>query len=129
MGHCLLIKKILILFAGCFLAGLFIGGKFGYWPTFVAGMYALMSTVTLLVYKWDKHLAMHITQASTRVPERSLHILALCCGWPGALLAQQWFRHKSKKRRFIVILWFIIVLNLVLFIAGLLYLRPLISAL
>ncbi|MGO2075002.1 MAG: DUF1294 domain-containing protein, partial [Pseudoalteromonas sp.] len=53
----------------------------------------------------------------------------LCCGWPGALLAQQWFRHKSKKRRFIVILWFIIVLNLALFIAGLLYLRPLISAL
>ncbi|MGO2013219.1 DUF1294 domain-containing protein [Pseudoalteromonas sp.] len=88
-----------------------------------------MSTVTLLVYKWDKHLAMNTTQASTRVPERSLHIFALCCGWPGALLAQQWFRHKSKKRRFIVILWFIIVLNLALFIAGLLYLRPLISAL
>lgn len=128
MEHCLL-KKILILFAGCFLAGLFIGGKFGYWPIFFAGIYALMSTVTLLVYKWDKHLAMNITQGSTRVPERSLHILALCCGWPGALLAQQWFRHKSKKRRFIVILWFIIVLNLALFIAGLLYLRPLISAL
>ncbi|MOA42630.1 hypothetical protein D3C78_1646950 [compost metagenome] len=35
-----------------------------------------------------------------RTPERTLHWLALLGGWPGAMLAQYWFRHKSTKPAF-----------------------------
>lgn len=101
-----------MLFACCFLIVLVIGAELGYWPVLVACVYILMSTITILVYKWDKRLAIHAaTEDSTRVSERSLHILALLCGWPGALLGQQWFRHKSKKNSFIAMLWLTIIIN------------------
>ncbi|WP_353805552.1 DUF1294 domain-containing protein [Pseudoalteromonas sp.] len=32
-------------------------------------------------------------------------------GWPGSLIAQQWLRHKSKKRSFIAVLWLTIIAN------------------
>jgi uncharacterized membrane protein YsdA (DUF1294 family) len=37
--------------------------------------------------------------------------LALACGWPGALLAQQWLRHKSAKQEFRAVFWVTVVLN------------------
>lgn len=95
----------------CFLATLLVGSLLGYWPHIVVGGYALMSMITLLVYKWDKRLASNPSTKMMRVPERSLHILAIACGWPGALIAQQWFRHKSKKRAFIFGLWVTIFIN------------------
>lgn len=108
----MLIKKVLLLFAGSFLAILALGSWLNYWPVFIASVYAFMSTITILVYKWDKRLAIDTANQTLRVPERSLHILALVCGWPGALIAQQWFRHKSQKRSFIVVLWLTIFLNM-----------------
>lgn len=94
-----------------FLSVLVIGGLLQYWPQLIANAYLFMSTITVLVYKWDKRLAINVTNQTTRVPERSLHILALLCGWPGALIAQQWFRHKSKKRPFIALLWLMVIIN------------------
>jgi len=32
-------------------------------------------------------------------------------GWPGALIAQKTFRHKSKKREFQTVFWATVVLN------------------
>ena len=37
--------------------------------------------------------------------------MALAGGWPGALLAQQWLRHKSAKREFRAVFWATLVLN------------------
>ena len=35
-------------------------------------------------------------------PERTLHLLALLGGWPGAILARRRFRHKTMKVPFLI---------------------------
>ncbi len=111
IGESSLIKKTLLLFSVSFLLVLVVGGLLGYWAHFVASVYCTLSSITFVVYKWDKRLAKASTDQPIRVPERSLHILALMCGWPGALIAQQWLRHKSQKRAFIAVLWLTIIIN------------------
>lgn len=63
----------------------------------VLAAYALMSGITFIAYGIDKAAA---TSGRQRTPEATLHFLGLLCGWPGALLAQRVFRHKSRKREF-----------------------------
>jgi uncharacterized membrane protein YsdA (DUF1294 family) len=48
-----------------------------------------------------------------RTKESTLHRFGLIGGWPGALLAQRVFRHKSRKREFQIVFWATIVLNCV----------------
>jgi uncharacterized membrane protein YsdA (DUF1294 family) len=40
-----------------------------------------------------------------------LHLFGLIGGWPGALLAQNFLRHKSKKWSFQVVFWVTAALN------------------
>jgi uncharacterized membrane protein YsdA (DUF1294 family) len=35
-----------------------------------------------------------------RTPESTLLLMGLAGGWPGAVLAQQWLRHKNAKTAF-----------------------------
>ena len=44
----------------------------------------------------------------------TLHLLSLCGGWTGAMLAQQGLRHKSQKQPFRLIFWITIFINLTL---------------
>lgn len=53
-----------------------------------------------------------------RVPESHLHLLSLAGGWPGALIAQPVFRHKTIKQPFQGVFWATVVLNM----AGLVWL-------
>ena len=77
-------------------------------PIIVLGAYLLISMITFIAYAIDKSAA----QAGRwRTAEASLHLLALLGGWPGALLAQQTLRHKSRKGSFRVTLWFTVLLN------------------
>lgn len=77
-------------------------------PLWIAAAYAGMSLLTFVVYALDKAAA----QAQRwRTAESTLHLLALACGWPGALLAQQWLRHKSAKQEFRSVFWATVVLN------------------
>jgi uncharacterized membrane protein YsdA (DUF1294 family) len=46
------------------------------------------------------------------VPEKTLHMMALAGGWPGAWLAQKMFRHKTSKKEFQVVFWLTVVLNI-----------------
>jgi uncharacterized membrane protein YsdA (DUF1294 family) len=46
-----------------------------------------------------------------RTKESTLHLFGLIGGWPGALLAQKVFRHKSRKREFQTVFWATVVLN------------------
>lgn len=70
-----------------------------------AAAYLLMSLLTYAVYAADKTAA---RQGRQRVPERTLHLLALFGGWPGALLAQQRLRHKTRKAGFQLVFWLIV---------------------
>ena len=79
----------------------------------ILGLYLGMSLITFCVFLLDKRASI---KAQSRIRERTLFCLILCCGWPGALLAQQLIRHKSVKIRFIRLSWSLISLNLILFL-------------
>lgn len=49
-----------------------------------------------------------------RVPEKLLHLLAFAGATPAAIVAQQLFWHKTTKRRFQVVFWLIVLLQLAL---------------
>ncbi len=84
-----------MLFFG-YLAGATLQNKL-HWA--VPAVYAAMSIVTYIAYRSDKTAAI---RHDRRTPENSLHVLSLLCGWPGALIAQRWLRHKSKKMSFLL---------------------------
>ncbi|MBP8145152.1 MAG: DUF1294 domain-containing protein [Inhella sp.] len=83
-------------------------------PRFVTLMYGALSMALFIVYGMDKWAA---RRGAARVRESALHLLALLGGWPGALLGQQIFRHKTAQPRFLRISWAMVVLNLLLLIA------------
>ncbi|MFZ6681294.1 DUF1294 domain-containing protein [Undibacterium sp. Tian12W] len=60
-------------------------------------IYVCMSVVTLIMYALDKAAARRL---DSRISERTLLLCGLACGWPGAMLAQRWFRHKTIKTSF-----------------------------
>ena len=82
-------------------------------PPFVWGTYMAMSLATFIVYFGDKRAA---RLGRDRVSENTLHGLALACGWPGALLAQQLLRHKSSKPTFRRIFWATVAANVSAFV-------------
>lgn len=77
-------------------------------PTLLALWYAATSIVAMLTYWRDKRAAQ---RGGQRTPEATLHLIALLGGWPGALLAQQLFRHKSSKPTFQLRFWITVVVN------------------
>ncbi len=68
-----------------------------------------MSPVCLLAYGWDKRQA---GNGGRRVSEGTLHLLAFLGGWPGALLGQWLFRHKTQKVKFRIVFWMVVLLHL-----------------
>lgn len=84
-----------------------LGGRL---PLAVAALYLFNSAIAFGAYAFDKAAA---KRGNWRVPESTLHLFGLLGGWPGALLAQQAFRHKSKKRPFQVMFWITVILNCV----------------
>lgn len=74
----------------------------------LAALYLGLSLATFIVYAVDKAAA---KRSKRRVPEKSLHLLALAGGWPGALMAQHFLRHKSSKQPFRLFFWLTVILN------------------
>tara|TARA_R110000782_G_scaffold52329_2_gene112318 strand:- start:1390 stop:1635 length:246 start_codon:yes stop_codon:yes gene_type:complete len=57
------------------------------------------------LYRSDKRRAQ---QSLQRTPENLLHLVELLGGWPGALIAQQIFRHKTRKIAYQTIFWLVV---------------------
>nr|WP_229258489.1 DUF1294 domain-containing protein [Duganella rivi] len=72
-------------------------------------MYGAASIACFVAYAIDKSAA---RQQRRRIPERTLLLLGLCCGWPGGLLAQQTLRHKTVKTSFQLAYWASVAANL-----------------
>lgn len=83
-------------------------------PWWVGAWYAAWSLVSFAAYGIDKSAA---RRSAGRVPERTLHLVDLVGGWPGALAAQQLFRHKTRKRSFRRVFWAGLIVNLLMLAA------------
>ena len=74
----------------------------------VLASYITLSSIAFILYAVDKSAAKRNAQ---RIPEKSLHLVSLLGGWPGAILAQKICRHKTKKQPFRFIFWLTVILN------------------
>lgn len=97
-----------MIFAASFFAIMFAAVVSNKLPSFVLIAYFVMSVSTFVVYAVDKSAA---RRNQWRTSERTLHLFGLAGGWPGALIAQGLFRHKSAKRSFRTVFWLTVVLN------------------
>jgi uncharacterized membrane protein YsdA (DUF1294 family) len=77
--------------------------------------FVLVSALTLVIYGADKLAA---RKAWRRVPEATLLIFGVVGGWPGAILGQQLFRHKTQKQPFKTYFMITVILNVVLLLAA-----------
>ncbi|HZJ91904.1 MAG TPA: cold shock and DUF1294 domain-containing protein [Thiopseudomonas sp.] len=104
------IKRTLILFIGVCTAPLL-----GSWQLFERSgtlwpllIYIGMSLVSMIQYWHDKHNAQN---GEWRTPETQLHTVELLGGWPGALVAQQLLRHKTRKASYQAVFWLIVLVH------------------
>ena len=78
-------------------------------PWWMPAIYGVMSVIAFTAYGLDKAAA---RRDAPRTSEQTLLGLGLLCGWPGALIAQQVFRHKTRKRTFRRAFWRTVILNM-----------------
>ena len=81
---------------------------------------ASINITTILAYYVDKRAAI---RHAWRVPENTLHGLEFLGGWPGALVAQKLFHHKTVKKSFRAVFWLMVVMEFVAVWIILQYLR------
>jgi uncharacterized membrane protein YsdA (DUF1294 family)/cold shock CspA family protein len=97
-------------FCTLFLAGVVMLAALGKLPWLVPLIYVVVSLLLFCIYAFDKSAAMNRRR---RTPEDTLQALAMLGGWPGALVAQKMFHHKSKKASFQSLFRGIVVIHLV----------------
>ncbi|MBK5145495.1 DUF1294 domain-containing protein [Budviciaceae bacterium BWR-B9] len=91
-----------------FISAIALAFWFGWLPLPVVILYATLSLITFLFYGKDKSAAKNHTW---RIKESTLLWLGVIGGWPGALMAQQLFRHKSSKKSFQWMFWITVAIN------------------
>jgi uncharacterized membrane protein YsdA (DUF1294 family) len=80
----------------------------------ILAWYLAASIATFAAYAVDKTAA---RRHAGRIAERTLHLLSLAGGWPGAAVGQALLRHKSRKQPFRAIYWLTVATNLCLLAA------------
>lgn len=91
-----------------FFAGLSGSALFGFVPLEVVALYAFASVTSFVMYGLDKAAA---ERGEWRTPEATLHLVTVVGGWPGALVAQRMFRHKTRKQPFQFFFWCTVAAN------------------
>ena len=96
---------------------LFVGAVFtvnAFWsvPLWTGGVYLLASVVCFAAYAVDKRAA---GTGRWRISERTLLVLGFLGGWPGAIIAQQTLRHKTRKASFRRAFWGTVGANVLVF--------------
>lgn len=77
-------------------------------PEWVGLLYAAMGAGSALLYRFDKLYAL---TGRYRVSENNLHVVDLAFGIIGGLAAQEVYRHKTVKPRFVATTWTIALLH------------------
>ena len=78
-------------------------------PAIVPIVSVVASIAAYVLYASDKRRAQ---SGQRRVPERVLHVSEFLGGWPGALFAQWWLRHKNRKLSFQLVFWLVVLAHL-----------------
>jgi uncharacterized membrane protein YsdA (DUF1294 family) len=94
--------------AGVFLVVVLTLGLAGDLPMAIPLTYFAASLTAFVLYRADKTAAVN---GRHRTAEDTLLVVGLLGGWPGALVAQDMLRHKSRKASFQVMFWATVVLN------------------
>lgn len=97
-----------MIFSLAFLIAILVFGFMRLFPSGLVVLYFGASIVAFFMYRSDKSAA---RKGRWRIQEQSLLLCGLIGGWPGALIAQQLFRHKSSKTRFQITFWGSVVVN------------------
>ena len=80
----------------------------GHAPAWLGLLYAGMGTASALLYRFDKLYAL---DGEYRVSETNLHVVDLSFGIIGGLAAQEVYRHKTVKPRFVATTWAIALVH------------------
>lgn len=81
---------------------------YGFTPLLLPLIFFVVSVITYFIYAKDKSAA---ENNEWRTPENTLHIHSILCGWPGAIVAQQRLRHKTRKASFRIVFWLTVIVN------------------
>tara|TARA_R110000803_G_scaffold19733_1_gene51411 strand:+ start:1225 stop:1827 length:603 start_codon:yes stop_codon:yes gene_type:complete len=76
-------------------------------------IYGVASFGCIIGYWIDKNAAI---RKSWRISETVLLLLGLVGGWPGAIVAQEVFRHKTRKGTFRYLFWMTVAINMAAFV-------------
>ena len=91
------------------------------WPRWVTRIYFyatfLFSVLAFVLYGWDKRQSKRA--GARRISEKTLHRLSMFGGWPGAILGQQTFHHKTAKTSFRLKSGLILAVHLLIILWGL----------
>lgn len=96
------------LLGSVFLLAVIVAPLKGIVPAVLPFAYVVFGCVSYAMYSRDKVAS---ARALRRTPEAKLHIVDLLGGWPGALVAQQRFRHKTVKASFQSVFWCTVLVN------------------
>lgn len=101
-------SNIVWVVAFVFIGVLFLLWHRGWMPLWVPLGHVASSLLAFILYWIDKAKARN---NQWRISEKTLHLVEFCGGWPGALIAQQWLRHKNQKPGYQVAFWLIVLVN------------------
>lgn len=74
----------------------------------VAAVMLLASAVAFAAMWRDKRAA---ERGARRTPEATLHLIEVAGGWPGSLVGQRLFRHKTRKLSYQAVFWGCVLVN------------------